>query len=173
MASVIDDDHVGGVQEALATTSGRGEDKMFVDADGEISRGAGGVAQAMNPATEAGELSAKIRLRGVEGRFEVSGFELNRLLGHVLSHWIAALLFFWGSDSFLIFRPTASEMWKRRPAVRPPTTLWCPTAARPMEAMQPHWEQSGSPPNWHGVMTVLRSAETVWVVRAKIQSAGE
>ena len=33
--------------------------------------------------------------------------------------------------------------------------------------------QSGAPPNWHGVILVLRSAEIVVVVRAKMQSSGD
>ena len=123
MTFVVDDDHVGGVEKAFATTCRRGEDEVFVEPDREVARCAWGEAQSMNPTTKTSELSAKIRLGGAEGRFEVSGFEVNRLLCHVLSHWIAALLFVWGSDSFLMFRPTASEILKRWPAVRPPTTL--------------------------------------------------
>src|SRR3954466_11543010 len=42
-----------------------------------------------------------------------------------------------------------------------------------MEATQPHCEQSGLPPNWHGVTTVFRSAEITVVVCAKIQSSGD
>src|ERR1700755_1447464 len=41
-----------------------------------------------------------------------------------------------------------------------------------MEAIQPHCSQSGSPPNWQGVILVERSAETIMVVRAKIHSSG-
>jgi hypothetical protein len=41
-----------------------------------------------------------------------------------------------------------------------------------MEAMQPHCSQSGSPPNWQGVIGVERSAEIVSVVRAKMHSLG-
>ena len=36
--------------------------------------------------------------------------------------------------------------------------------------MQPQREQSGSPPNWHGSTLVLKSAEMVRVVRAKMHS---
>jgi hypothetical protein len=32
--------------------------------------------------------------------------------------------------------------------------------------------QSGAPPNWHGVILVVKSAEMVDVVRAKMQSSG-
>ena len=51
---------------------------------------------------------------------------------------------------------------------------WCrPTAARPADARQPQLLQSGAPPNWHGVILVVRSAEIVVVVRAKRQSSGD
>ena len=51
---------------------------------------------------------------------------------------------------------------------------WCrATAARPADAMQPQLLQSGAPPNWHGVICVVRSAEIVVVVRAKTQSSGD
>ena len=51
---------------------------------------------------------------------------------------------------------------------------WCrATAASPAEAMQPQLLQSGVPPNWHGVIRVVRSAEIVVVVRAKTHSSGE
>ena len=39
--------------------------------------------------------------------------------------------------------------------------------------MQPQLLQSGLPPNWHGVIFVVRSAEMVVVVCAKTQSSGE
>jgi hypothetical protein len=42
-----------------------------------------------------------------------------------------------------------------------------PTAASPIDAKQPHCEQSGLPPNWQGVILLFRSAEIVWVVCAK------
>src|SRR5260221_560545 len=43
--------------------------------------------------------------------------------------------------------------------------IWCrPTAARPADAMQPQFSQSGAPPNWHGVIFVVKSAEIVVVV---------
>ena len=47
------------------------------------------------------------------------------------------------------------------------------TAARPADATQPQLAQSGVPPNWHGVMRVVRSAEIVVVVRAKTHSSGD
>src|SRR5690242_5462568 len=39
--------------------------------------------------------------------------------------------------------------------------------------MQPQLEQSGAPPNWHGVIFVSRSADTHSVVCAKMQSSGD
>ena len=42
----------------------------------------------------------------------------------------------------------------------------------PAEARQPHCEQSGSPPNWHGVIRLFRSAVTDKVVRAKMAHEG-
>ena len=39
--------------------------------------------------------------------------------------------------------------------------------------MQPQLAQSGFPPNWHGVIGLLKSADTQAVVNAKIQSFGE
>ena len=45
-------------------------------------------------------------------------------------------------------------------------------AAKPIEAMQPQREQSGSPPNWQGLIFDVKSAEMVVVVRAKMQSRG-
>src|SRR5258706_694876 len=47
------------------------------------------------------------------------------------------------------------------------------TAARPADAMHPHCVQSGTPPYWHGVIFVVRSAEMVAVVRANTQSSGD
>jgi hypothetical protein len=47
-----------------------------------------------------------------------------------------------------------------------------PIAFNPAEAMHPHCEQSGLPPNWHGVTSDSRFAVTVLVVLAKMQSAG-
>jgi hypothetical protein len=42
-----------------------------------------------------------------------------------------------------------------------PPNLWAAMAARPIDAMHPHDEQSGFPPNWHGVIFVSRSADNV------------
>jgi hypothetical protein len=44
--------------------------------------------------------------------------------------------------------------------------------ARPIEAMHPQEAQSGLPPNWHGVIFVCKSADSVCVVSANTQSAG-
>jgi len=38
------------------------------------------------------------------------------------------------------------------PTGMPPRSLCRATAPRPADAMQPHCEQSGLPPNWHGVI---------------------
>ena len=46
-------------------------------------------------------------------------------------------------------------------------------AASPADARHPQLLQSGAPPNWHGVILVLRSAEIVVVVRANRQSSGD
>src|ERR1700679_2614986 len=43
----------------------------------------------------------------------------------------------------------------------------------PIDAMHPHCEQSGSPPNWHGSTIVLKSAENERVVCAKTQRSGD
>src|SRR5438270_893317 len=42
-----------------------------------------------------------------------------------------------------------------------PKISYRPTAASPADAMQPHSLQSGAPPNWHGVMRVVRAAAIV------------
>ena len=72
-----------------------------------------------------------------------------------------------------IFSPTFSEPLKIRPTGMKPKIWWRATAARPADAMQPQFSQSGAPPNWHGVIFVVRSAEMVVVVRAKMQSSGD
>ncbi|MGC1595169.1 MAG: hypothetical protein WA774_07425, partial [Candidatus Acidiferrales bacterium] len=53
-----------------------------------------------------------------------------------------------------------------------PPSLCAPTEANPMDAMHPQDAQSGFPPNWQGVIIVFRSAESVWVVIAKMHSSG-
>jgi len=68
--------------------------------------------------------------------------------------------------------PNRSEALKRLPAVSGPIMRWWPTAARAIDAIQPHCSQSGFPPNWHGVMSVRRSAESIFVVRANMHSVG-
>lgn len=73
---------------------------------------------------------------------------------------------------FLQSFPTRSDAMKTCPAVRGPATRWCPTAANAIDAMQPHCAQSGLPPNWHGVILVIRSAEMIPVVLAKMHSRG-
>jgi len=54
-----------------------------------------------------------------------------------------------------------------------PNRRWRATAARPADAMQPQLVQSGAPPNWHGVIFVVRSAEIVAVVLANTHSSGD
>ena len=39
--------------------------------------------------------------------------------------------------------------------------------------MQPHWAQSGVPPNWQGVMRRSRSADRLVVVCANTQASGD
>src|ERR1700730_1018620 len=48
-----------------------------------------------------------------------------------------------------------------------------PPAVSPADARQPQLLQSGAPPNWHGVIFVVKSADTVIVVRAKTHSSGD
>ena len=59
------------------------------------------------------------------------------------------------------------------PSDNPPGKRWRAIAAMPAEAMQPQLEQSGFPPNWHGVMAFFRSAETQRVILANVHSLGE
>ena len=54
-----------------------------------------------------------------------------------------------------------------------PRIWWRVTAASPADARQPQFSQSGAPPNWHGVIVVVKSAEIVVVVCAKTHSSGE
>ena len=69
-------------------------------------------------------------------------------------------------------RPIFIDVLKIAPMGIIPPSLCAATAARPMEATHPHDEQSGFPPYWHGVTFVLRSAVSIWVVRAKTHSCG-
>ena len=70
-------------------------------------------------------------------------------------------------------RPPATDPEKIAPTGTTPQSLWRATAARPADATHPQLLQSGEPPNWHGSMRVVRSAEIVVVVRAKTHSDGE
>src|SRR5207253_5288978 len=54
----------------------------------------------------------------------------------------------------------------------PPGSFIWVSEFRPADAMQPHCEQSGLPPNWQGLSWVLRSAVIDRVVLAKTQRCG-
>jgi len=56
------------------------------------------------------------------------------------SNWFLAARF-----NFLIAWLNDAEARYSSPAVMPNLSRWFATAASPMEAMQPHWEQSGLP----------------------------
>src|SRR5258705_9450606 len=64
------------------------------------------------------------------------------------------------------------DVLKMVPAESIPANLCEAMEAKPMDATHPQDAQSGFPPNWHGVIFVLRSADNVWVVSAKTQSWG-
>src|SRR5581483_10176456 len=64
--------------------------------------------------------------------------------------------------------PMALEILKIVPRRTPGSSSLCPSPANAMEAMHPHCEQSGSPPNWQGWILVFKSAETVSVEPAKM-----
>src|ERR1700730_5615413 len=68
--------------------------------------------------------------------------------------------------------PILTEALKMVPTESIPPNLCEATEAKPMDAMHPQDAQSGFPPNWQGVIFVCRSADNVWVVRAKTQSWG-
>ena len=55
----------------------------------------------------------------------------------------------------------AMEALKIVPTGRKPPNLCAAMDAKPMEAKHPHEAQSGFPPNWHGVIFVCRSADSV------------
>ena len=57
--------------------------------------------------------------------------------------------------------PMAMEALKIVPTGRKPPNLCAAMDAKPMEAKHPHEAQSGFPPNWHGVIFVCRSADSV------------
>src|SRR5262249_2786326 len=56
--------------------------------------------------------------------------------------------------------------------IRPPN-LYFPIEAKPAEAIQPHSLQTGCPPNWQGVIRLVKSAETQLVICANRHSRGE
>ena len=61
----------------------------------------------------------------------------------------------------LLSSPIFNEALKTGPTGIKPPNLWAATAAKPIEAMHPQELQFGLPPNWQGVILVLRSAEIV------------
>src|SRR5271154_1293088 len=71
-----------------------------------------------------------------------------------------------------LFWPILWEDLKIVPTASIPPSLCAPIEANPMDAIHPQAAQSGLPPNWHGVIFVSRSADSVCVVRAKIHSSG-
>ncbi len=113
VAVVVDENHVGGVQEAFAAAGGRGEDEVFVESNGEVARGAWGVAEAVDPSAEADELPAKVHLGGMERRFEISACRREWSAASCIESLDRGPLVLWGSESFLTFRPTTSEALKR------------------------------------------------------------
>ena len=60
--------------------------------------------------------------------------------------------------------PTNDDARKRVRTRMPPGSLCLAMASMLAEAMQPQFEQSGSPPNWQGAMGLVRSAEMHSVV---------
>src|SRR5690349_2397159 len=77
-----------------------------------------------------------------------------------------------GNARFDLARPIFTEAVKIFPTGITPPSLCAATAAKPIDATHPHDLQSGLPPNRHGVIVVLRSAERLFVVSAKMQSSG-
>ena len=69
--------------------------------------------------------------------------------------------------------PMAIEPRTRCPTFNGPATRTFCARCNPLEITQPHWLQSGVPPNWHGAIGVLRSADSVLVVRANTHSSGD
>src|SRR5207253_9861058 len=69
--------------------------------------------------------------------------------------------------------PILRDPVKIDPTGMTPNTRYWAIAARPTEAVHPQLLQSGMPPNWHGVIFVVKSAEMLLVMRAKTQSFGD
>ena len=69
-------------------------------------------------------------------------------------------------------RPIATDALSSAPTGINPATRWLAIAASPIDAIHPQEEQSGFPPNWHGVIGVLKSADKLAVVAANTQSSG-
>src|SRR6185312_18612 len=68
--------------------------------------------------------------------------------------------------------PMRMEPRNNMPTGITPPSLCAATAASPMDATQPHEEQSGWPPYWQGVTAVFKSAERTFVVNANTHSFG-
>src|SRR5579862_2933800 len=101
-------------------------------------------------------------------RVDVSLFQ-RRLCGHESRRKMGDRYYAAGLNRSPIFFETEKSVWTgTRPA-----TLNFPTAARPAEAMQPHSEHTGLPPNWQGLIFVCRSAEMQVVFCAKMHWSGE
>ena len=69
--------------------------------------------------------------------------------------------------------PNRREAEKTELICTKPPNLYFANDAKPAEAMQPHSEQTGRPPNWQGVIGVVKSEETHAVVWANMHSWGD
>jgi len=62
MSLQVDYDHIAGAKEGFAAAGWGCEDEVAVEPDGEIPGGAGGIAEAMDPSSEAHELATEVHL---------------------------------------------------------------------------------------------------------------
>ena len=69
--------------------------------------------------------------------------------------------------------PTCNDRSKIAPTRTPPGSRCRETAPSAAEAMQPQLLQSGLPPNWHGCIWRLKSADMQVVACAKVHSVGD
>src|SRR5207244_13142024 len=111
------------------------------------------------------DLRAGARLAGGDGRDRRSWLRVGPGFSRTLLYNTQA--FDATGRNRFIRSPSFSERSKIAPTGTKPRIRYRPSAARPADATQPQFAQSGTPPNWHGVMRVVRSAETLIVVRAK------